>query len=98
MGTSTAIITTIPRFWLVHRGRAKVLTDGVPLYIQAGDVVITQAGDPHDILEVYQELEGFFVETGYPPGGRAGYQYNFGHERLGHVVECAPLPADFPSR
>jgi mannose-6-phosphate isomerase-like protein (cupin superfamily) len=84
--------------WLVHRGKAKVLTDGVAHYVQAGDVVITQAGDAHDILEVYQDLEGFFVETGYPPGGRAGHQYNLEQERLGHAVECSPLPADFPAR
>jgi hypothetical protein len=70
----------------------------VPHYVQAGDVVITRAGDPHDILEVYEELEGFFVETGYPAGGRAGHQHSFDQERLGHPVECVPLPADFPAR
>ena len=75
---STAIITTITRFWLVHRGKAKVFTDGVAHYVQAGDVVITQAGDAHDILEVYEDLEGFFVETGLPSGRPSRSSVQFG--------------------
>ena len=89
---------TITRFWLVHQGKAKVLTDGAAHYVQGGDAVITQAGDSHDVLEVYEDLEGFFVEMGHPAGGRAGHQHYFEYERRGHPVEWAPLPPDFPAR
>jgi mannose-6-phosphate isomerase-like protein (cupin superfamily) len=84
--------------WLIVRGKAKVLTDGVEHYVQSGDVVITRAGDPHDILEVYEELEGFFVETGHPSGGRVGHLHDSDEDRSGHRVIPLPLPPDFPAR
>jgi len=84
--------------WLIVRGKAKVVTEQSEHYVQAGDVVMTQAGDAHDIVEIYEELEGFFVETGHPPGGRPGHLYDTDDERLGHDVRWRPLPSDFPVR
>jgi mannose-6-phosphate isomerase-like protein (cupin superfamily) len=84
--------------WLITKGRAKVFTDGGEAYVQTGDVVMTRAGDPHDVLEVYEELEGIFVETGHPRGGRTGHLYDNDRDRLGHDVLALPLPADFPLR
>ena len=42
-------------------------------HVQAGDIVLTRAGDDHDVLEVYEDLRGFFTETGHPAGGRTGH-------------------------
>ena len=84
--------------WLIHAGKAKILTDGLEHYVQAGDVVLTQAGDSHDFLEVYERIEGFFVETGYPKAGRVGHLYRDAADAEGHDVPALPLPADFPAR
>ena len=60
-------------------------------------MVVTQAGDEHDVLEVYEELEGFFVETGLPEGG-GRHLHRRQEDRLGHEVPARPVPADFPVR
>ena len=59
--------------WFISEGKANVLADGAEHYVQAGDIVLTQAGDTHDVVEVYEDLRGFFVETGLSRGwpGRA---------------------------
>ena len=38
-------------YWLVFRGKAKVMTEDQTFYVKAGDIVCTRAGDEHDILE-----------------------------------------------
>jgi len=84
--------------WLITNDKAKVFADGREHYVQAGDVVIIQAGDSHDILEVYEGLEGFFVETGHPAGGRLGHLHRSAEQSAGHPVPALQLPLDFPSR
>ncbi len=84
--------------WIITKGRAKVATEGVEHFVQPGDLVMTQAGQVHDVLEVYEDLEGFFVETGHPAGGRAGHQYARDEDRSGHEVPQRPLPASFAVR
>jgi mannose-6-phosphate isomerase-like protein (cupin superfamily) len=84
--------------WLIIKGKAKVFSEGAEHYVQAGDVLITQAGDTHDVIEVYEGLEGFFVETGLPGGGRPGHLHNSGEQRDGHFVPARALPPDFPAR
>jgi mannose-6-phosphate isomerase-like protein (cupin superfamily) len=84
--------------WLITRGKAKIFSDGTEHYVQAGDVVVTRAGDTHDVVEVYEALEGFFVETGHPAGGRPGHLHRLEGERAGHAVPVRELPDDFPPR
>ena len=84
--------------WFIAEGKAKILTDGAEHYVQAGDIVLTRAGDDHDVLEVYEDLRGFFTETGHPAGGRTGHLHASPEDAAGHDVTAAPLPADFPSR
>jgi len=79
--------------WLISEGRAKILVDGAERYVQGGDIVLTRARDVHDVLEVYETLRGFFVETGLPQGGRIGHQ-----DATAHDVPGLPLPDDFPVR
>ena len=79
--------------WFIHEGKAKILVDGGEHYVQAGDIVLTQAGDIHDVIEVYETLRGFFTETGLPQGGRVGHLGGVAHD-----VPGMPLPRDFPER
>jgi mannose-6-phosphate isomerase-like protein (cupin superfamily) len=79
--------------WMVAEGKGKIFVDGADRYVQAGDIVLTRAGDIHDIVEVYETLHGFFTETGLPQGGRTGHL-----DGVMHDVPALPVPADFPIR
>lgn len=79
--------------WMIFEGKGKIFTDGAERYVQAGDIVLTQAGDTHDIVEVYETIRGFFTETGLPASGRIGHL-----DAVAHDVPALPLPADFPAR
>ena len=79
--------------WMFSEGRGKIFLEGAEHYVQGGDIVLTQAGDIHDIVEVYETLRGFFIETGLPQGGRIGHLDGEAHD-----VPALPLPADFPLR
>ena len=58
---------------MIFRGKAKVMTEGQTFYVEAGDIVCTNASDEHDVLEVYEDLEAFFLEDATPPNGRTGH-------------------------
>ncbi len=79
--------------WLISEGKAKIFFEGAEHYVQAGDIVVTQAGDVHDVVEVYETLRGFFIELA-PPAGRST-----GHlDTVAHDVPALPVPHDFPDR
>ncbi|GAA0901104.1 hypothetical protein GCM10009557_77140 [Virgisporangium ochraceum] len=82
--------------WFISAGKARILVDGGERYVQAGDIVLTRAGDTHDVVEVYEALHGFFVETGLPAGGRVGHLYRDPADAAGHDVPRRPVPEDFP--
>ncbi len=84
-------------YWLVFRGKAKILSEGVEYYIKPGDIVCTHAGDEHDVLEVYEDLEAFWFEDPCPPGGRTGHLHRSPERAQGHPIPCLPLPPDFPT-
>jgi len=84
-------------YWLVFRGKAKVLSEGVEHYVKAGDIVCTHAGDEHDVLEVYEDLEAFWFEDPCPEGGRVGHLHRDPSLAAGHHVPHRPVPEDFPS-
>jgi mannose-6-phosphate isomerase-like protein (cupin superfamily) len=83
-------------YWLVFRGKAKVSTEGQIAYVKPGDIVCTMAGDEHDILEVYEELEAFWFEDATLPGGREGHLHRDAEKAQGHLVAGRPVPEDFP--
>ena len=84
-------------YWLIFRGRAKVLSEGQEYYVGPGDIVCTRAGDEHDVLEVYEDLEAFWFEDATPPGGRIGHLHRDPQKAAGHAVPARPLPPDFPA-
>ena len=79
----------VEEVWMIWEGKGKIVVDGAERYVQAGDIVLTRAGDTHDIVEVYETLRGFFIETGLEAGHVDGEA---------HDVPALPLPADFPLR
>lgn len=79
--------------WFIIEGKGKIVVAGAELYVQAGDIVLSERGDAHDFVEVYEPVRGFFATAGLPSDGR------FGHiDGVAHDVPAAPLPADFPAR
>ena len=82
-------------YWLVFRGKAKIMTEGQTFYVKAGDIVCTKAGDEHDVIEVYENLEAFYFEDATPPGGRVGHLHRNADKAKGHSVPSLPKPKDF---
>ena len=83
-------------YWLVFRGKAKVMTEGETFYVKPGDIVCTKAGDEHDVIEVYEDLEAFWFEDATPAGGRVGHLHRDPDKAKGHPVPGLPIPEDFP--
>jgi len=84
-------------YWLIFKGKAKVVSEGVEHYVGIGDIVCTKAGDEHDVLEVYEDLEAFWFEDTTPAGGRIGHLHRDELKAKGHPVPGMPLPPDFPA-
>ena len=83
-------------YWLIFQGKAKIMTEGQTSYVKAGDIVCTEAGEEHDVIEVYEDLEAFWFEEATPPGGRIGHLHRDADKAKGHPVPSLPLPEDFP--
>jgi hypothetical protein len=83
-------------YWLIFKGKAKVMSEGREFYVKAGDIVATRAGDEHDVLEIYEHIEAFWFEDATIPGGRAGHLYRDPQKAKGHPVPTKPVPDDFP--
>jgi mannose-6-phosphate isomerase-like protein (cupin superfamily) len=85
-----------PEYWLFYEGKGKVAVDDETYYVQAGDVVCTPTGARHDIVEIYEELEGFYLEEKVGREGKVGHRHRDAADAAGHVVPAKPLPEDFP--
>jgi uncharacterized protein YjlB len=83
-------------YWLISAGCAKVSVGGTEAVVAAGDIVCTPAGVEHDVLEVYEDLEAFWLEDATPPGGRIGHLHRDASAAAGHAVPARPLPEDLP--
>ena len=49
-------------WWIITRGRALIVTGGEEHEVSGGDMVFTPAGEEHTMVEVYQTLEGVYLE------------------------------------
>ena len=83
-------------YWLIHQGKAKVMSEGEVYYVKPGDIVCTAAGEEHDVLEVYDALEAFYFEDATPEGGRTGHLHRNEEKAKRHPVPALPIPEDFP--
>lgn len=82
-------------YWLVFKGKAKVMSEGQEYYVKPGDIVCTKAGDEHDVLEIYEDLEAFWFEDTTPDGGRTGHLHRDEGKAKGHPVPVKAIPEDF---
>lgn len=73
-------------YWLVFRGRGRVLVGSRQYEVEAGDIVCTPTGTEHDIVGLYEALEAFWFEGRTPPGGRIGHLHKTADAAEGHVV------------
>lgn len=83
-------------YWLFYSGKAKVAIENDSFYVQSGDVVCTPVGAVHDVLEVYEPFEAFYLEETLPPGGRIGHLHRTPADAAGHPVPLLPVPDHFP--
>ncbi|MBI4552433.1 MAG: AraC family ligand binding domain-containing protein [Candidatus Latescibacteria bacterium] len=76
-------------YWLIYKGRARVMSEGKEYVVGPGDIVCTRTGDEHDFIEVYEDVEAFWFEDPCPPGGRLGHLHKRPELAEGHVVPGA---------
>jgi len=75
-------------YWLLFRGRARVVV-GVGTYeVGPGDIVCTPTGTVHDVVGVSETLEAFWFEGATPEGGRIGLLHETATDAEGHEVEA----------
>lgn len=65
--------------WYIIEGRARILTEGVEYEIGPGDLVCTGMGDEHHMLEVYEDILGFFLEGELEGLKRSGHLHRDEH-------------------
>lgn len=50
-------------YWFILEGRARVISEGQEFTVGPGDILLTQMGEEHDILEIIEgPLRTFWVE------------------------------------
>lgn len=73
-------------YWLIYKGHAIIMTEGVEYAVGPGDVVFTAAGDEHDVLAVSDDLEAFFLEDRLVGQSRVGHLHRAADHASGHTV------------
>ena len=64
-------------FWAVFQGRARVRSEGKEYVIGPGDVLVTQMGDEHEIVEVLEApFKTFWVEQELTGRKRPGHLHS----------------------
>jgi mannose-6-phosphate isomerase-like protein (cupin superfamily) len=81
-------------YWLIFSGRARVMVGSQEYEVEHGDIVCTSTGAEHDVVGVYETLEGFWFEGRTPPGGRIGHLHRTSEDAAGHPV---PLLSGAPA-
>ncbi len=71
-------------------------SEGRDYYVGPGDASCTKAGDEHDIIEIYEDMEGCWFEEPCSPGGRTGHLHRDAEKAKGMWYRTASLPPDFP--
>ena len=73
-------------YWLIFAGRARVTVGTGTYEVGPGDIVCTPTGTEHDVIGVYETLEGFWFEARTPEGGRVGHLHRTAEDAEGHDV------------
>jgi uncharacterized cupin superfamily protein len=74
-------------YWFIVRGRGIIEIDEERHKVEPGDIVCTERGREHDILQLFDdELEGFWFEAVLIPGGQAGHLHRSSEGAAGHPI------------
>jgi mannose-6-phosphate isomerase-like protein (cupin superfamily) len=73
-------------YWLIFAGRARVTVGPGTYEVGPGDIVCTPTGTEHDVIGVYETLQGFWFEAATPEGGRVGHLHRRPEDAEGHDV------------
>ena len=79
-------------YWLIFAGRARVTVGPGTHEVGPGDIVCTPAGTDHDVIGVYETLEGFWFEAATPEGGWVGHLHRTAEDAEGHDVPLLGEP------
>jgi mannose-6-phosphate isomerase-like protein (cupin superfamily) len=83
-------------YWLVFEGKARIMSEGVEYYVRPGDIICTKAGDEHDVIEVYEDLNAFWVENALPECKGRTHFHKSEEKAKGHEIIHKAVPDDFP--
>lgn len=73
-------------YWLIFEGRAIIEIDDERYEVEPGDIVCTEIGREHDIIQVLEPLAGFWFECRTIDGGKAGHLHRSPEKAAGHPV------------
>ena len=79
-------------YWMIYAGSALISVDDREYAVSAGDLVCIEKDTDHDVLEVYEPLEGFWLEGPTPSGGRTGHLHRSPEQARGHHVPGRDAP------
>ena len=60
-------------FIFMNRGNCVVRSEGIVYTLQKGDVLVTRMGDEHEVLEILEDTEYFWLETEMRGRKRTGH-------------------------
>jgi mannose-6-phosphate isomerase-like protein (cupin superfamily) len=72
-------------YWLISRGRGVIRIDEEEFEFKAGDIICIEGGKVHDIVGLYEPVDGFwFIPT--ESRGDAPHLYRTPEDEIGHVI------------
>ena len=66
-------------FWIIVEGEAVAVSEGTFFHVQAGDCVLTGAGDHHDMPDVTSPVRAVFFETTLLGAKQTGHLWEHTH-------------------
>jgi mannose-6-phosphate isomerase-like protein (cupin superfamily) len=72
-------------YWLIHKGRGRVKIGDDIYEFKAGDIVCIERGTVHDIVGLYETVEGFWFITS-AAAGLADHLWRTPEDEYGHVI------------
>lgn len=72
-------------YWLVHKGSGRIKIGDEVHEFKAGDIICIERGQVHDIVGLYETVEGFwFIPS--PAAGSEPHMYRRPEDAHGHVI------------
>ena len=81
-------------YWLLHQGSARIVVGDHEYVAARGDIVCIPTGADHDILEIYEAIEGFWFEGPLAPEGKPGHLHRTEADAAGHLVPGRAEPPE----